>query len=1101
MILNRLKIENIASLKGKHELNFKTSLQNENLFAITGPTGSGKSSLLAAISLALYGKHYKEKLSAIELVTLGTSSGRSTLFFSYNGTEYKALWEGKLRKANGELLKKPDWGRELYILQDGDWKLTPKKTEEIIKLTFDQFCKTIILNQGEFQRFLTSDFKERKEILEKLTEDHQLVAMGELLNKDIRELDHKIDLKLSEIKGIESLPLEDLKDLRENFKSKSEKEKFYKIEFIRVDSNYRFFQSLITSIKERLTNIERKKTLSQTLLEKQKSYNDFKGQLEEIQTDFQKKEQKLRQSEPELIKADSAQKKILYMKEQVAIHLKSHKSKSERHLDLVEKEQKYQTELKDLHQKKKEFQLVPESDYLSGLALEKLENLIKNYNEGQNLERLALSEIVYTEKELTNLKNEWTEINSNVLDINNRLISLSEAQKSLLAPWQTENEKVPEKLQLMQKELLKMKQSQSDLLKKNQEKALFEKKLTDVHKEANILVMDLYEQEKKFSITEQKLKIYELATHINACQETSLKDGHCVVCGNNFDKLPANPYLEKAIQDDLLDEKNKQEELQIKIDILKQDKNRLNLTLTHTDEQIRKLKKDELEELSKWKLNNLVDLAPKVLEQEKKVKDFEEIHRKNQEYKEEISLKKEQKIDLEKKFNQISEKTNETQIKEKSLKEKMKERRLTLLQQLKEMEELFPKSLSTNEKLNNVEIYLRECRELEKLLREARHVDMNLQSLTNEKLDLQMELKEIKETLEHREIEIKNEVEAVNAITGGNDPGKMLKDLKDAASEAQNQLKLWMGREKDQLSDLKDYEGRLKMAQEQIEDYTVQVKKNALAFILDSEKIRSDGFHYFQEEPLYALFIQMVGGKFDQNLPVDDYDLGSLELFAEEATRAHISMKEKVIQLEQELIVTKTQLELFDKNEKRSNELTLEIEEIKQLLTRKKNLYLVMGKDEFRTFLLSMVERQLLILANNELKSLCGERYELVQSSRKNTMAPEFSVLDRWSGGLKRNIFTLSGGETFMMSLALALGLAEMTRGQAEINCFFIDEGFGTLDHESIEEVLQVLLNMRAQGKQIGIISHIRSLTDRIPVNIRLSKSSTGNSRLDYFYN
>jgi exonuclease SbcC len=397
--------------------------------------------------------------------------------------------------------------------------------------------------------------------------------------------------------------------------------------------------------------------------------------------------------------------------------------------------------------------------------------------------------------------------------------------------------------------------------------------------------------------------------------------------------------------------------------------------------------------------------------------------------------------------------------------------------------------------------YIRLSREHEKINREAKHIDLSLTSILNEKLKLQIELGEVQIIVTNKEKDIAVEEQIINGITKGKNPTILLKTMKDELQAQQNQLKIWQSKEKEHLSGISDFEGRLKMANEQIEDLAVQIKKNTAKFTESSTQILSQKYTFFEIDPAYERIIEMLSGKLRSDLPADQLDLENFSFFLLESEKAFLQMKDLLHSKDQNLIIASTKLELYEKNAVRSADLYKEIEQLNEKLTRKKNLYQVMGKDEFRTFLLSMVERQLLVLANNELKSLCGERYVLIQSSRKNTITPEFSVLDRFSGGMKRNILTLSGGETFMLSLALALGLAEMTRGQAEINCFFIDEGFGTLDSDSIEEVLNVLLAMKDQGKQIGIISHIKALTDRIAVNVKLTKNSTGSSRLDYFYN
>ena len=88
-----------------------------------------------------------------------------------------------------------------------------------------------------------------------------------------------------------------------------------------------------------------------------------------------------------------------------------------------------------------------------------------------------------------------------------------------------------------------------------------------------------------------------------------------------------------------------------------------------------------------------------------------------------------------------------------------------------------------------------------------------------------------------------------------------------------------------------------------------------------------------------------------------------------------------------------------------------------------------------------------------------------------------------------------------MVSLAMALGLAEMTRGQAEIDSLFIDEGFGTLDQDSLEDVLDMLQQIQTRGLMVGIISHIKTLTNALPVNLVLNKRQDGTSSISLLLN
>ena len=105
-------------------------------------------------------------------------------------------------------------------------------------------------------------------------------------------------------------------------------------------------------------------------------------------------------------------------------------------------------------------------------------------------------------------------------------------------------------------------------------------------------------------------------------------------------------------------------------------------------------------------------------------------------------------------------------------------------------------------------------------------------------------------------------------------------------------------------------------------------------------------------------------------------------------------------------------------------------------------------------------------------------------------------VLDLWTGQA-RDTSSLSGGESFMASLALALGLADAVREEAggfDLQTLFVDEGFGTLDDESLEQVMAVLDDLREGGRAVGVVSHVAELRTRIPSQIVVSKTERGSS-------
>ena len=110
--------------------------------------------------------------------------------------------------------------------------------------------------------------------------------------------------------------------------------------------------------------------------------------------------------------------------------------------------------------------------------------------------------------------------------------------------------------------------------------------------------------------------------------------------------------------------------------------------------------------------------------------------------------------------------------------------------------------------------------------------------------------------------------------------------------------------------------------------------------------------------------------------------------------------------------------------------------------------------------------------------------------------ALELDIVDRYQGDNQRSMSTLSGGESFLVSLALALGLSDLAGRNAQIQSLFIDEGFGTLDARNLDLVIQTLENLQSSGKTIGIISHVDALKERIYTQIRVVKQGHGFSTI-----
>jgi len=191
---------------------------------------------------------------------------------------------------------------------------------------------------------------------------------------------------------------------------------------------------------------------------------------------------------------------------------------------------------------------------------------------------------------------------------------------------------------------------------------------------------------------------------------------------------------------------------------------------------------------------------------------------------------------------------------------------------------------------------------------------------------------------------------------------------------------------------------------------------------------------------------------------------------------------------------------------KRSMELKQKQEILLKEIENKENefkyyelLYKLIGQKDggkFKTFVQNLTLRYLINLANNHLKNLT-DRYLLSKENENNL---EISVIDMYQGNIKRSVSTLSGGESFLVSLSLALGLTDLVSDKIKVDTLFIDEGFGTLDEDTLNTVIETLEKLQNRGKIIGIISHVKELKERISYQIMVIKKPNGFSEIKIIY-
>ena len=203
-------------------------------------------------------------------------------------------------------------------------------------------------------------------------------------------------------------------------------------------------------------------------------------------------------------------------------------------------------------------------------------------------------------------------------------------------------------------------------------------------------------------------------------------------------------------------------------------------------------------------------------------------------------------------------------------------------------------------------------------------------------------------------------------------------------------------------------------------------------------------------------------------------------------------INKKITDLGQEMGAIKQQLDTDEINKKRQGELIAERDNLKAIYEQWEKLNTLIGDNtgkKFRTVALSYILENLIHSANQYMRSLT-DRYRL--KVEPGTFV--ISVEDAYQGYVSRVASTISGGESFLVSLALALALSDIAQ-QLQVDMLFIDEGFGTLSGEPLQNAINTLRSLHtATGRQVGIISHIEELKERIPVQIQVNQEGNSSS-------
>lgn len=1161
----KLVIKGLNSFIEKQEIDFET-LVNRGLFGIFGPTGSGKSSILDAITMALYGDIARDSTQFINLDT-------DSLFVSYEfqiasgakredyivSRTVKRDKKGGYKTTAARLIKNTYDEEEIIADKPRDIQ---KNIESIIGLTAEDFTRSVVLPQGKFSEFLKLSGKSRRDMLERI---FGLEKYGKKLLERIRKARNKeissltlIEGRLEQYKDISKEKLQELKMQYENLlkekskiaKEKEEMDKLYeKYKNIwELQEELDVYLNKLQDLKKGLLDIEGKKVK----VEKGKNALNVKPYIDEInkiegdkninekelnaaieqlknidlnlknlEDEYKKaskdKEEKiplLMQKENNLLQAIEIKKKVETIKREKATLAQKYKEKDasikNKNIEKRSIEDNINKISEEIKLKEEEINFLK----IDGDRREKIQKLYEIDKEYKRLNLEVYNIIEKINKKMESLKNYELKYKDTLKiqkDINKKLEYVLDKKEELIKNSHGSNDTLLNKKDYINK----LGETFNNLNKINDRKRELEKNL----KEKQIVKLNLEKQYKEIleilkSREEAVVNLDERIKNIEKINMASilaanLKDQEsCPVCGSMHHIKLAKEVDIKELEILKEEHGNILEELE-NIKIEENKKNILLISIKKEEELIL----EELENLKgQLKNRNLKDLREEL---QKEKNEFQKLN-------ENIKTWEKEKLILEENINKLQKEKNNIDKEEAKNHEaisKEKELIVSIKKDREEREILFKKkekeylNLKEEIKVSNVEEEISRIRASDKKVEEYNKViKSKRETLDTEKNKreeiiryintIEIELgkiiesgKEKKNFIDKEEVEIKklnvgeiskehlDEVKkAIENIKGKEETLKSKLEL-----EGKNREVLWenkISKEQIKINLEKLYNEKFIQLNRALEENKFHTLEDAKLMLICKEEIKELEKEIEKFEKEYNnlnMNIERVNKKL-KGERIEEESWKDIRLKKENKEKElediikNIVIEEKLISdMESNIKALK---ELLDEKEKVSHKKAL-LEDIDKLVQGNKFVeFVAMNQLEYIVF-----------EASKRLKDITRGRYALELDCNGN-----FTMRDDFNGGVIRPTNTLSGGETFLTSLALALALSSQIqlKGSSPLEFFFLDEGFGTLDSELLDTVMTSLENLRSDRLSVGIISHVEELKNRVPIKLIVDPAVPG---------
>lgn len=1005
-----LSLEGLYSYQKKQEIDF-TQLTEGGLFGIFGSVGSGKSSILEAISFALYGETErlnKQEKRAYNMLNLKSDTAIIDFhFLNFEGRKFRFVAQWRRKKKFEETTSIE---RYAYEWKDENWLPLESADGAIVtNLSYPNFRRTIIIPQGQFMEFLELKGKERSDMMKEIffLNQYDLGPKVSLLQSDNNK---KIEHIKGALTGYEEVSEEIIVTHEEALIEAKKNVENVKLEFESIDKK---LQRLRID-KENKTDLNSKEAELQNLdlqLPQIKRYEKELQQFESVSQNFKEPINNLHHitfnREQLLIKIE----KLKDNKQLLNTRIVETSSQMELIKDDYEALPTYKKRIDDyrllitntdLQQHKTELQnrIARGTPIIDQTRLKEAELSKKLAEEESQLEifkssRMQTQELIAIEnwyQKQEQLQKETSDLHANLQKQNQELVSYRDQLSSLNLSetnWQ-------EELQV---------------------------KINDISSKSTLL-----KERENALLIKQELSQYVL----------KLQDGSpCPLCGSL--EHPAPMHKEDwIIEENTLDKERS--------------------TLTQMDEKLREQfsKVSTVTVLIKEKLNNIESLKL----QEKELQGLLFRHENTflwnnfqKENRDAFEIKKSQAQQLEIKITE----------QEKSIKDTRKE--------IQDTQENLTKYVKSLDDLKN-QVTIAEAK-----------IAHNLEQLKS--VDSQGYINTDKATLIKKLDEL--DIKIITVEKQYADWTEILVQTKTQFAEIAGQYTVAHEQYVSLTAQLQALQGTINSLLKEFQFEDITVVKAILEKNVDVSKTR-------EKIQQFHMQYNMLQTRIAELKELTKSSIFSQELF-EETLEIHRLKKEEL----------ELQLALSGALEKELTRLTIELGKKKTLLSsyeqlnsRKENLKILdnMFKGNgFINYVSSIHLTRLCEIANQRFHRLTKNQLSLCLNESN-----EFEVIDYLHEGHQRSIKTLSGGQSFQASLCLALALAEniQSLNKADRNFFFIDEGFGTQDAESINTVFDTLQYLHHENRVVGIISHVEELKERMPRSISVTKDLERGSQITY---